>query len=68
MGVSKRLTTHGETAAWLHISEWTLHELCTTGRGPVRYKVGRHYRYDPAEVRDWLRTNATTVDPEGTGR
>jgi len=54
----ERLWTHDETAAYLHISPWTLHHLCVTGAGPQRYKLGKHRRYDPAEVRQWLRSAA----------
>jgi predicted DNA-binding transcriptional regulator AlpA len=53
---SERLWTHDETAAYLHISPWTLHHLCATGAGPQRYKIGKHRRYDPIEVRQWLRS------------
>ena len=30
--------------------------LVTAGVGPVCYWVGRHRRYDPAEVAEWLAT------------
>lgn len=33
------------------IKRWRQH-----GAGPVGYRVGKHVRYDPAEVRAWLRT------------
>jgi hypothetical protein len=51
---SDRLWTHDETAAYLNISPWSLHHLCVTGAGPFRYKVGKHLRYDPIEIRQWL--------------
>ncbi|GAA2522888.1 hypothetical protein GCM10010201_21330 [Pilimelia columellifera subsp. columellifera] len=60
----QRLWTHDETAAFLHISAWTLHHLCTTGTGPTRYKVGKHRRYDPTEVVRWLRSTTTTPGGE----
>jgi len=53
----ERLWTHEETARFLHVSVWTLHHLVTDGAGPISYRVGRSRRYDPQEVRDWLRTN-----------
>jgi DNA-binding transcriptional MerR regulator len=56
----ERLWTHDETATYLHISPWTLHHLCSTGAGPCRYKVGKHRRYDPDDVRAWLRTHRLT--------
>ena len=51
----ERLWSHDETAEYLHISPWTLYHLCVTGAGPRRYRVGKHFRYDPVEVRAWLR-------------
>ncbi|GAA0812158.1 helix-turn-helix transcriptional regulator [Spirilliplanes yamanashiensis] len=67
---SSRLLTHDETAAFLHISPWTLHYLCMHGRGPRRYRVGKHRRYDPADVLAWLRTTQTDASGArpGTGR
>lgn len=32
----------------------TLYAWRTKGIGPAAYKVGRHLRYDPAEIRRWL--------------
>ena len=49
-----RLWTHKETAAFLGIPDATLHQLNYKGTGPRSYKVGRHRRYDPRDVRDWL--------------
>lgn len=56
------LWTHEETAKYLKVSPWTLHHLVSQGEGPPVYRVGRNRRYDPTEVRAWLRrgTNATT--------
>jgi hypothetical protein len=53
---SERLWTHDETAAYLHISPWTLHHLCVNGAGPLRFKVGKHLRYDPADLQQWLQS------------
>jgi hypothetical protein len=58
---SERLWSHEETARFLHVSIWTLHHLVTKGEGPTSYRVGRGRRYDPVEVRDWLRANAPPV-------
>ena len=49
-----RLWTHKETARFLGIPEATLHQLNYKGTGPRSFKVGRHRRYDPRDVRDWL--------------
>ena len=51
----ERLWSHDEAAGYLHISPWTLYHLCVTGAGQRRYRVGKHFRYDPVEVRAWLR-------------
>jgi hypothetical protein len=58
-----RLWTHEETARFLHVSVWTLHHLVINGRGPTSYRVGRSRRYDPQEVRDWLRGNSSPARP-----
>ena len=61
MDTVERLWSHEETARFLHVSVWTLHHLVTKGEGPTSYRVGRGRRYDPAEVRAWLRQNAAPV-------
>jgi predicted DNA-binding transcriptional regulator AlpA len=50
------LWTHPETAAFLRIPVSTLYQLNARKAGPPSSKVGRHRRYDPAEVRAWLIT------------
>ncbi len=57
----ERLWSHEETARFLHVSIWTLHHLVTKGQGPTSYRVGRGRRYDPVEVRAWLRANAAPM-------
>ena len=61
MDTVERLWSHEETARFLHVSVWTLHHLVTKGEGPTSYRVGRGRRYDPAEVRAWLRQNAAPI-------
>ncbi|NLT54607.1 MAG: helix-turn-helix domain-containing protein [Actinomycetales bacterium] len=56
MSVTVQLWTHAEVAAWLRVEEEVLMHLVTAGAGPVCYWVGRHRRYDPAEVGQWLAT------------
>lgn len=53
-GLPARLWTHQETAAFLGIPVATLHQLNYKGTGPRSYKVGRHRRYDPRDVANWL--------------
>ena len=54
-----RLWTVGETAEFLAISHSTLYQLNHKGTGPRFFKVGRHCRYDPHDVLDWLRCHAS---------
>ncbi len=53
-GLPDRLWTHKETALFLGIPEATLHQLNYKGTGPRSFKVGRHRRYDPRDLHDWL--------------
>lgn len=55
------LWTHEETAKYLKVSPWTLHHLVSQGEGPPVYRVGRNRRYDPSEVRAWLRRGTITT-------
>jgi hypothetical protein len=57
------LATPGEVAAFLggDFSEKTLANWRSEGRGPQYHKVGRHVRYDWADVRRWLAERRTTV-------
>ncbi|GHJ50249.1 helix-turn-helix domain-containing protein [Catellatospora sp. TT07R-123] len=43
-----------ETASYLRLPVGTLYQWRYRKTGPRSYKVGRHLRYDPAEVRAWL--------------
>jgi len=51
-----RLWTHAETAEYLGVSESTLHYMNHRRTGPRSYKVGKHRRYQPQDVIDWLAT------------
>jgi predicted DNA-binding transcriptional regulator AlpA len=53
-GLPERLWSHKETAAFLGIPEATLHQLNYKGTGPRSFKVGRHRRYDPRDLHEWL--------------
>lgn len=57
--IPERLWSHGETATFLGIPEATLHQLNYKGTGPRSYKVGRHRKYDPAQVAAWLESRAS---------
>ncbi len=58
-----RLWSHPETAAFLGIPPTTLHQLNYKGTGPRSYKVGRHRKYDPADVARWLEGCASDRTP-----
>ena len=54
----ERLWGTEETARYLGVPTGTLYRWRVTGGGPPAYRVGRHLRYDPAEVRAWVRTRS----------
>ena len=51
-----RLWSTAETSAYLGIAISTLYEWRAYGLGPRSYRIGRHARYDPADVKRWLAT------------
>jgi predicted DNA-binding transcriptional regulator AlpA len=54
-----RLWSHQETADFLGIPTATLHQLNHKGTGPRSYKIGRHRKYDPADIAAWLQARAS---------
>jgi predicted DNA-binding transcriptional regulator AlpA len=50
----ERLWTHQETAEFLGIPPKTLHQMNYKRTGPRSYKIGKHRRYNPADVGAWL--------------
>jgi excisionase family DNA binding protein len=51
---AERLWKIDEVAAFLGIPPSTLYQWRHRRTGPRSFKVGRHLRYDPADVRAWL--------------
>lgn len=51
-----------EVATWLGIPLRTLYAWRHRGGGPPATRVGRHLRYDPARVQQWLEAH-TDSDP-----
>jgi excisionase family DNA binding protein len=49
-----RLLSADEVAEFLGIPIATLYQWRHKGIGPGAYRVGRHLRYEPAAVREWL--------------
>jgi predicted DNA-binding transcriptional regulator AlpA len=57
--VPARLWSTKETAEFLGVPVSTLYLWSYQGTGgPKVYKVGRHLKYEPAEVMRWLETRA----------
>jgi predicted DNA-binding transcriptional regulator AlpA len=55
----ERLWTVRDASAWLGIPVGTLYQWRTRHLGPRAYRVGRHLRYDPVDVRAWLSEQAS---------
>jgi predicted DNA-binding transcriptional regulator AlpA len=61
-----RLITTTELAAFLSIPAATLRQWRYLDVGPKALRVGRHVRYEPAEVRRWLREDCQRVRRDWT--
>ena len=57
----ERLLTIIELAQFLGVPAATLYQWRHKGEGPPGMKVGRHIRYRPEAVREWLADLETTV-------
>lgn len=55
----RELWTIQQLAEYLRTPVGTLYQWRYKGVGPRAYRVGRHLRYDPAEVRRWLLEEAS---------
>lgn len=53
----EQLLTADEVAELLQVPKATLYAWRYHGVGPVGYRVGRHIRYDPVDVKAWLNEN-----------
>ncbi|MEV7925448.1 helix-turn-helix domain-containing protein [Kitasatospora sp. NPDC088779] len=60
-----RLWTLQELADFLGVPTQSIYQMNWKGTGPRSYKVGRHRRYDPRDVRQWLETRSSDT---GGGR
>ena len=52
------LWTIQQVSAFLGIPVGTLYQWRHRGDGPPAFRVGRHLRFDPVEVRRWLLAQA----------
>jgi DNA-binding transcriptional MerR regulator len=53
-----RLWSVQDVSRFLGVPVATLHQWRYLGTGPKAYRVGKHLRYDPADVGAWLATRA----------
>lgn len=51
---AQRLWTVVDVSRFLGVPVGTLYQWRTKSGGPPAYRVGRHLRYDPAQVRTWV--------------
>ena len=58
------LWSHKQTAAVLGVSTSTLHHMLYKRTAPKSYKVGRHRRYAPRDIEDWLERRALLEDAD----
>jgi excisionase family DNA binding protein len=49
-----KLMSADELSDYLGVPVATLYQWRHKGTGPTAFRVGRHLRYDPANVRSWL--------------
>ena len=49
-----RLWSAQEVSSFLGVPVSTLHQWRYLGTGPDAYRVGKHLRYNPEAVREWL--------------
>ncbi|MFY1675056.1 helix-turn-helix domain-containing protein [Plantactinospora sp. WMMB334] len=62
VAITEPLWTIEEVSTFLRIPVHTLYQWRSRHTGPRAFKVGRHLRYDPSDVRSWL---AEQVDENG---
>ena len=58
------LWSHKQAAAMLGVSPSTLHHMLYKRTAPKSFKVGRHRRYAPEDVRSWLERRALLEDED----
>ncbi len=54
----ERLWTLKDVSNFLGVPVGTLYQWRVRGEGPPAFKVGRHVRFDPDQVRAWLAETA----------
>ncbi|HEX3646891.1 MAG TPA: helix-turn-helix domain-containing protein [Pseudonocardiaceae bacterium] len=52
--MTERLWTVDDVAEYLGVPKQTLYQWRTRGYGPVGSRIGKHVRYNPADVKSWV--------------
>nr|MDT0658861.1 helix-turn-helix domain-containing protein [Micromonospora sp. DSM 115978] len=55
MGTTAELWSVDDVSAFLRVPVETLYQWRKRKYGPPAARIGRHLRYDPADVRNWVR-------------
>ena len=55
-----RWTVH-DVADFLQVSVKTIYKWRLTGEGPIGARIGKHLRYDPADVVAWFESQKTAA-------
>jgi predicted DNA-binding transcriptional regulator AlpA len=55
-----RWTVH-DVADFLQVSVKTIYKWRLTGEGPIGARIGKHMRYDPADVVAWFESQKTAA-------
>jgi predicted DNA-binding transcriptional regulator AlpA len=58
LSTCERLWSLTDLSEFLGVPVATIYHWRSIGAGPPGYRVGRHVRYDPDQVRAWLVTQA----------
>ena len=59
--VEQRLITTQQLAQYLGVPVATIHRWRYVGTGPPAIKVGRHLRFDPDDLADWIAARRATI-------
>ena len=59
------LLSVAELAAYLGVPVATIYRWRHQHQGPVGYRIGRHVRYRPHDLEQWLETQRDSDDPAG---
>jgi excisionase family DNA binding protein len=64
----EHLLSVSELSAWLQVPVGTIYKWHERGIGPRGMRVGRHVRFEAADVHRWLEVRKTEAEHRGWGR